>query len=54
VVGKKTAASPPFCSLPGPGTENSRGLYIRLQDEKWGFDDILLEEPHSAAVRLEI
>jgi hypothetical protein len=29
-------------------------LYIRLQDEKWVFDDILTEDPHDTTGRLEI
>jgi hypothetical protein len=29
-------------------------LYIRSQDEKWRFDDILIEDPHDTTTRLEI
>ncbi|MDR1410649.1 MAG: hypothetical protein LBI91_00420 [Spirochaetaceae bacterium] len=29
-------------------------LYIRSQDEKWLFDDILIEDPHDTTARLEI
>ncbi|MDR2786519.1 MAG: hypothetical protein LBB83_11465 [Treponema sp.] len=29
-------------------------LYIRRQDEKWEFDDILVESPHDITGRLEI
>jgi hypothetical protein len=29
-------------------------LYIRRQDEKWVFDDILMEDPHDTTGRLEV
>lgn len=29
-------------------------LYIRSQDEKWLFDDILIEDPHDTTARLEL